>query len=170
MYICIYMYLYSFRYCSWSDMAEERAQTLPKSFFFPERITSERLLVVRPVLSAEHQQMRSLVVLGPSYIYIYIYIHIYIHIYTYDVSIYIYIYITYTYIYICMYIRIYTSLYISMPHGSGLSRTLLEEIPGPGGNCGRLYIYIYIIRSRGVLQAVGRNKQVRTQQSRSSGA
>ena len=39
----------------------------------------------------------------------------------------------------CMYI----SLYISTPHGSGLSRTLLREIPGPGGcffDFGELFI------------------------------
>ena len=53
--------------------------------------------------------------LGLCFIYIYIYIYIYIHIYI--------------YIYVCIYI--YTFLYISTPRGSGPSRTLLWEIPGP---------------------------------------
>ena len=55
-------------------------------------------------------------ILKGIFVCIYTYIHIYIYIY----------------IYVCTYICICTSLYISTPHGSGLSRTLLREILGPG--------------------------------------
>ena len=71
------------------------------------------------------------------------------------------------YIYICIYIHnIYicwhvNNLYVSTPHGSGLSRTLLREIPGPG-----VYLFDCCSLAWGVLQAMGPNKQVRSQQSR----
>ena len=56
----------------------------------------------------------------PIHVYMYIYICIYIYIFVHR--------------YVCIYTQICISLYVSTPHGSGLSRTLLREIRRPRGS------------------------------------